>query len=123
MVPTALDEPVTATQRVDDPINDVTASTSRRPLSESNAAMRTVAPVSSLSSIHGDTLESWSNVVQTISSSGSRPRPMARVRAIMLAVVLGPNTMPPGSAPKSRPMTPLVRSTSASHSSAAENAP
>ena len=90
MVPMTLDEPVTATHRVAGPTRLVTASAASRPPAGSNSAMRTTAPESRAASSHGATLASWSRVVHTISSPGPNPWATALVRAIMLAVVLGP---------------------------------
>ena len=48
---------------------------------------------------------------------------MARVRAIMLAVVLGPKTIESGSAPSSSPMVALTVSTRSSQAAAAAKEP
>ena len=123
IVPIAFEAPVTATQRVRSSSNAVTAAVSSRPVAVSNSAIRTVAPVSAAISSHGDTFESWSSRVHTISSPGPSSRPIARVIENTLLVVDGPNTKPAGSAPSNSPIVAWVRSTSASHASAAANAP
>ena len=118
-----VEAPVTATHRVRALNNSATAAVSSRPVAVSKPAIRTVAPVSAAISIHGETFESWSRRVHTISSPGRRSRPIARVIENTLLVVDGPKTNPAGSAPSNSPIVAWARSTSASHASAAANAP
>ncbi len=123
MAPMAFEAPVTATHLVACPIRSTTASVCKRPLFRSRLAMRTVAPASRAASSQGATFESWSSSVQMISSPGPMSAAIALVRAIMLAVVLGPKTIPAGSAPRSSPTVTLTLSARESHSRAAGNAP
>ena len=124
IVPIALLAPVTATHRVRSREQVGHALDGQPPGRRCRtSANRTVAPVSSATSSHGETLESWSSRVQMISSPGcevaadrpgDREHVGGRRRAEHEAVGIGVS---------SSPIVAWTRSTSSSHASAAANAP
>ena len=92
-------------------------------MSGSGSAKRTRAPARSAAISHGRTLASWSRRVQTISSPGLSARPAAAEKAIVSAVMLGPNTTPRSSAPSIRATAARAPSTTSSEARACGNAP
>ena len=75
---------------------------------------RTSRPLSRASSSHGETFASWSSLVQTISSPGSKSRPAVRERAKLSVVMFGPKTISSGAQPRNRPAVSRAFASSAS---------
>ena len=72
MVPSRLEAPVTATQRVRSSISSMTRAGSSTPVAGSNGASMCSAPAASQARRHGVTLASWSRRVPTTRSPGRR---------------------------------------------------
>ena len=101
IVPSRLEAPVTATQRVRSSTRSVTAAGSRRPVAGSNGARTCSAPDWSQARRHGVTLASWSSRVPTTRSPGRSVAATARVNASVSVVMLAPKATPPAGAPSS----------------------
>ena len=113
-VPIRFDAAVTATRRVRGDSTAATASAESSPVCGSNSAHRTLAPAACAASTQGRMFASWSSRDTTISSPGAQRVARVRARSNVSAVMLRPNTTPPGSTPSRSPMAaraaPTIRS-------------
>ncbi len=124
MVPTAFEASVTATSRVLGESTAPSSSRSRVQSSRRTPTQRTATPRSSASANQGATFASWSRRVTTSSSEGPSTRPMARLTANVMEVMLGPNEISPGSvAPRKSAAAAWTSSSIASVSRLAAKAP
>ncbi|CAB4898985.1 unannotated protein [freshwater metagenome] len=104
-VPRRLDAPVIATHLVLGVIILSIASVSSMNVVVLNGASTCSAPESSHAIRQGETLASWSSFVPTTLSPGFSVRAIARVKAIVIVVMLAPKQIPSGSAPNNVPTT------------------